>query len=108
MKTSTFLALAAASLLGSGCSFGIFSDLARATDIVREKSIGCVDLSNKWNDVVPELSPSRPLNDERRRAERRRDAREHDDSARETADGLRPRDQAPRSTGEPELRRRRQ
>jgi hypothetical protein len=65
-------------------------------------------LQRRDRELTPELSPSRPLRDERRRAERRRDAREHDDSARETPDGLRPTDQAPRSTGEPELRRRRQ
>ena len=65
-------------------------------------------LQRRDREPTPELSPSRPLRDERRRAERRRDAREHDDSARETPDGLRPTDQAPRSTGEPELRRRRQ
>jgi hypothetical protein len=65
-------------------------------------------LQQRGPEPTPDLSPSRPLSDERRRAERRRDAREHDDSAREAPDGLRPTGTAPRSTGEPELRRRRQ
>jgi hypothetical protein len=57
---------------------------------------------------TPELSPARPMIDERRRVERRREqGRERDDSARESPEGLRPAREAPRSTGEPELRRRR-
>jgi hypothetical protein len=64
------------------------------------------------HDVAPELSPARPLQDERRRVERRRDTdsqepRERDDSSREVPHGLRPSTAAPQSTGEPELRRRR-
>jgi hypothetical protein len=63
-------------------------------------------------DVAPELSPVRPLLDERRRVERRREAkpqgpRQGSDSSREVPDGLRPSTSEPRSTGEPELRRRR-
>jgi hypothetical protein len=59
-------------------------------------------------EVTPELSPARPLTDERRREERRSDRpREHDDTARNVPDGLRPTTAPPRSTGEPELRRRR-
>lgn len=65
-------------------------------------------------DVTPGLSPARPLLEERRRADRRRDdrdgqprRRERDDSAREVPEGLRPTTDAPKSTGEPELRRRR-
>lgn len=63
-------------------------------------------------DVAPELSPVRPLLDERRRAERRREAqpqgsRQGNDSSRDVPDGLRPSTSEPRSTGEPELRRRR-
>jgi hypothetical protein len=70
-------------------------------------------------EVRPELSPARPLLDERRRGERRRDEtddavpEERDDKqrgrgrAREAPEGLQPTTTAPRSTGEPELKRRR-
>ena len=58
--------------------------------------------------VTPELSPARPLIEERRPEERRRvRQRERDDSARDTPDGLHPTTTPPQSTGEPELRRRR-
>jgi hypothetical protein len=57
---------------------------------------------------TPEIAPARPLSDERGRVERRREqGREGDDTARESPEGLRPSTAAPRSTGEPELRRRR-
>ena len=57
---------------------------------------------------TPELSPPRPLIDERRRVERRRNhERERDDTARAAPETLRPTTDAPQSTGEPELRRRR-
>jgi Domain of unknown function (DUF4384) len=63
-------------------------------------------------EVAPEPWPARPLADERRRADSRRDAdsqqpRRADDTTRELPDGLRHPKPAPRSTGEPELRRRR-
>ena len=63
-------------------------------------------------EVAPGLAPARPLVEERRPADRRREAepprnpREGGDSSRDVPDGLRP-SSAPRSTGEPELRRRR-
>lgn len=58
--------------------------------------------------AVPELTPATPVPDERRRSERRRtEEHERNDSARNTPEGLRPNTAAPRSTGEPELRRRR-
>lgn len=68
-------------------------------------------LRRRDGDVAPELAPARPLLDERRRAERRREAdgarepRERSDSSDVVPEGLRP-SSAPRSTGEPELRRR--
>ncbi|MEO7986005.1 MAG: DUF4384 domain-containing protein [Gemmatimonadales bacterium] len=52
----------------------------------------------------PELSPARPLIEERRRAEERR--RDADSAGRTVPEGLKPAP-APTSTGEPELRRRR-
>ena len=55
-------------------------------------------------EAVPELSPARPLIEERRRESERR--READGIDRTTPDGLKPAP-APQSTGEPELRRRR-
>jgi hypothetical protein len=66
-------------------------------------------------EATPELSPARPMIEERPGVERRRGEapaepprrREGDDSAREVPKGLRPAAGAPRSTGEPELRRRR-
>jgi hypothetical protein len=66
-------------------------------------------------DATPELAPARPMLEERGRVERRREApaepprrRERNDTAREVPQGLRPATGAPpRSTGEPELRRRR-
>jgi hypothetical protein len=65
-------------------------------------------LRTRAREPMPELSPARPLTDERRRVERRREqGREGDDSARESPEGLRPAREAPKSTGEPELRRRR-
>ncbi len=64
-------------------------------------------LRTRDREPTPEPSPARPLLDERRRIERRREQRERDDSAGETPDGLRPTRDPPRSTGEPELRRRR-
>ena len=57
---------------------------------------------------TPELPPARPLGEERRRTDRPRDAKPgHDDSGRAAPEGVRPRTAPPRSTGEPELRRRR-
>jgi hypothetical protein len=55
---------------------------------------------------VPELSPARPLIEERRRQEQQREERRRQsrDSAEAVPEGLQ---RAPRSTGEPELRRRR-
>ena len=65
-------------------------------------------LQTRDREPTPELSPARPLSDERRRVDRRREqAREGDDTSRESPPGLRPSTKAPRSTGEPELRRRR-
>ncbi len=59
-------------------------------------------------DPAPELAPAQPLIDERRRVERRRErGHEGDDTARESPDGRRAAPDAPQSTGEPELRRRR-
>jgi hypothetical protein len=65
-------------------------------------------------EAAPELAPARPMPEERRRVERRREPpaepprrRVRDDSAREVPEGLRPATGVPRSTGEPELRRRR-
>jgi hypothetical protein len=70
-------------------------------------------------EVAPERSPARPRLDERRGAERRRDetdqtarqprpdGRRARGRAREAPEGLEPATPAPRSTGEPELKRRR-
>ena len=72
---------------------------------------GIQSLRRRDTEVPPRPSPARPLIDERRRAERRREAaRGHEpgegrDSAGDVPQGLRP-SSAPRSTGEPELRRR--
>jgi hypothetical protein len=78
-------------------------------------------LRRRDHEVAPETSPARPLIDERRRADRRRQAADPDeprppaDSSRALPDGLRPGRRAPvapttppvpQSTGEPELRRR--
>jgi len=78
-------------------------------------------LRRRDHEVVPETSPARPLIDERRRAGRRpqdaepEEPRQPADSSRALPDGLRPGRRAPaapatppapRSTGEPELRRR--
>jgi len=69
---------------------------------------GVPSFRRRDRDVRPEPSPAPPQVDERRRPERRRDqAPERDDTAREAPGGLRPTTAAPRSTGEPELRRRR-
>jgi hypothetical protein len=76
-------------------------------------------LRGRDREIAPELSPARPLLDERRRGERRRD--DPDDAApegrdddrrgrgrvRQAPEGLEPTTTAPRSTGEPELKRRR-
>jgi len=67
-------------------------------------------LRRRDHEVTPEVSPARPLVDERRRVERRReqDTREPRagrDSSGDVPDGLRP-TSVPQSTGEPELRRR--
>jgi hypothetical protein len=68
-------------------------------------------LRRRDHEVVPETSPTRPLVDERRRVERRREAeggrepRAVRDSSADVPDGLRPAS-VPQSTGEPELRRR--
>jgi hypothetical protein len=59
-------------------------------------------LRTRDREPTPELSPARPLIDERRREQAR-----EDDSADESPEGLRPATEAPKSTGEPELRRRR-
>jgi hypothetical protein len=62
-------------------------------------------------EAPPELLPARPLIDERRRVERRREAegahepRAGTDTSGDAPEGLRP-SSVPRSTGEPELRRR--
>jgi hypothetical protein len=72
-------------------------------------------LRRRDHQVAPELSPTRPLIDERRRAQRRREeegdeprsGRQGKDTAREVPPGLQPSTAAPRSTGEPELKRRR-
>jgi hypothetical protein len=65
-------------------------------------------LGRRDREVTPEISPERPLVDERRRVQRRGDReRQGDDSARHAPGGLRPSTTPPRSTGEPELRRRR-
>jgi hypothetical protein len=60
--------------------------------------------------AAPELSPARPLIEERRRQEQHRQdeerRRDRDDTDRAAPDGLKPAP-APQSTGEPELRRRR-
>lgn len=71
-------------------------------------------LRRRDREATPELSPARPLPEERRGAERRREEqddqprrRRRDDTARETPEGPRPTTATPRSTGEPELRRRR-
>ena len=72
---------------------------------------GVQSLRRRDTEVPPELSPARPLIDERRRVERRREAegrrhpREGTDSSGDPPEGLRP-SSVPRSTGEPELRRR--
>jgi hypothetical protein len=61
---------------------------------------------NPRREPAPELSPARPLSEERRRQEQRREERRRE--AGDTADALPDgRERAPRSTGEPELRRRR-
>jgi uncharacterized protein DUF4384 len=68
-------------------------------------------LRRRDTEAAPEVSPARPLIDERRRVERRREAegghqpREGTDTSGDAPEGLRP-SRAPRSTGEPELRRR--
>jgi hypothetical protein len=65
-------------------------------------------LRTRDREPAPEPSPARPLTDERRRVEPQRDqGRERTDTGRETPQGLRPAKEAPQSTGEPELRRRR-
>ena len=72
-------------------------------------------LRRRDREVAPERSPTRPLIEERRRTERRReeqgdearDRRHGEDTAREVPPGLQPSTAAPRSTGEPELKRRR-
>ena len=65
-------------------------------------------LRTRDREPTPELAPARPQIDERRPVERRREqARERDDSGRQSPKGLRPTTEAPKSTGEPELRRRR-
>ena len=59
-------------------------------------------------DRAPALAPARPLTGERRRTERRREqGPEEDDTSRESPGRRRPAPDAPQSTGEPELRRRR-
>jgi hypothetical protein len=73
-----------------------------------------VSLRRRGREPVSELSPAQPSSEDRRRGGDRRDsaagerprARERDDSAREFPEGLRPTSGTPRSTGEPELRRR--
>jgi hypothetical protein len=67
-------------------------------------------LRRRETEVPLQLSPARPLIDERRGVARRREAgghqpREGNDSSGDVPEGLRP-SSAPRSTGEPELRRR--
>lgn len=79
-------------------------------------------LRHRAREVAPELSPARPLVDERRRVQPRGDDpdgkdsrararghkdRGHEDRGREAPPGLQPSTAAPRSTGEPELKRRR-
>jgi hypothetical protein len=65
-------------------------------------------LRTRDREPAPEPSPARPLTDEGRRVEPQRDqGRERNDTGRETPRGLRPAKEAPQSTGEPELRRRR-
>jgi Domain of unknown function (DUF4384) len=60
---------------------------------------------NPRREPVPELSPARPLIEERRRQEQRREERRRESDSTEVApEGLQ---RPPRSTGEPELRRRR-
>jgi hypothetical protein len=73
-----------------------------------------LSLRRREREAPPELAPARPLFNEGRRARGREDeradrpaGRERDDSAREIPEGLRPTGGPPRSTGEPELRRRR-
>ena len=100
------------------------ADLGRTSEDVGGRGAvpapGLPSLRRRDREVTPELSPARPLIDEPRRDDRRRDDQdertrrpERDDSgarsdtAREAPEGLRPATRAPRSTGEPELRRRR-
>lgn len=75
---------------------------------------GVQSLRRRDGEPAPELSPARPLNEERRRAERRRQdgdrepprRRARGESADEASDGRQPGTGEPQSTGEPELRRR--
>jgi hypothetical protein len=68
-------------------------------------------LRRRDTEAPPKLFPARPLIDERRRVERRREAegarepRAGTDTSGDAPEGLRP-SSVPRSTGEPELRRR--
>jgi hypothetical protein len=68
---------------------------------------GRPSLGRRDRELAPGISPRAPVLDERRAERRRGQERERDDSARDIPDGLRPSNTAPRSTGEPELRRRR-
>jgi len=85
-------------------------DLDRTSDDVGGRGAvpapGLSALRRRESGQDSEVPPTRPLTDERRRVERRREP-ERDDSAREVPPGLAPTHGAPQSTGEPELRRRR-
>jgi len=69
---------------------------------------GVPSFRRREGDVARQPSAAHPQVDERRRPERRREqAPERDDAARDAPGAVRPTTPAPRSTGEPELRRRR-
>lgn len=69
---------------------------------------GAPSFRRREGDVTPRPSPAHPQVDDRRPPERRREqAAARDDAARDALGGERPTSPAPRSTGEPELRRRR-
>lgn len=84
-------------------------DLGRTSEDVGERgAVPAPGLPTPRRDreLTPERTPARPVPDDRRRA-RPADRPGGGDTAHDVPDGLRPSRAAPRSTGEPELRRRR-
>jgi hypothetical protein len=86
-------------------------DLGRTSEDVGGRGAvpapGSAAFRRRDREPVPQVSPQPPVIDERRGERRRPQGHERDDSARDTPEGLRPTTVPPRSTGEPELRRRR-